>query len=94
MWGRGIEVVPKLVKSSGGDTFTGRRAVVDLSATTSNLKWGRGIAPVPSNNNRDSFRLGQFDNRPLRLPLYSAAVSWDGDVPIMLSHGLIGRSLT
>ena len=29
-----------------GDTFTGRRTVVDLLATISNLRWGRGIEVV------------------------------------------------
>ena len=41
-----------------GDRFTGTQTVMDLSATISNVMWGRGIAPVPSRYFPKSFRLG------------------------------------
>ena len=71
---------------------------VDLSATISNLMWGRGIAPVPSNNNRDAFRLGQFGIQAVEVALILGTSSCDravpGSAPVspMESHGLIGRS--
>jgi hypothetical protein len=42
---------------------------VHLSATISNLRWGRDIAPVPSNNSLDAFRLGQFETQALEVSL-------------------------
>ena len=40
-----------------------------MRQTISNLMWGRGIAPVPSNNNRGPFRLGQFGTQAVEVAL-------------------------